>query len=134
MSRDRWGRPRSRQRAYDHVRVLGLTFREGISMRSKLCSLAGVTAVIALALPAVAGADMTLGTTTQPTGSAFEACGTGVMAAQFQSEPSTSYTVPAPGGEITQWQTNTAMDTAGAALELVVLRATGEGSYTIVAV
>lgn len=103
-------------------------------MRSKLCCLAGVTAVIALALPAVAGADVTLGTTTKPTGSALEACGTGVMAAQFQSEPSTSYAVPAPGGEITQWQTNTAGDTAGAPLELVVLSATGEGSYTIVAV
>lgn len=37
-------------------------------MRSKLCCLAGVTAVIALALPAVAGADVTLGTTTKPTG------------------------------------------------------------------
>jgi hypothetical protein len=56
------------------------------------------------------------------------------MAAQFASDPGTPYSVPAPGGTITQWQTNTAGDTAGQPLELVVLGATGNGSYSVVAI
>lgn len=56
------------------------------------------------------------------------------MGAQLGSDPATPYAVPAPGGKITQWQTNTAGDTAGKPLELIVLSPNGNGAYTVVAV
>jgi uncharacterized protein DUF11/PASTA domain-containing protein len=101
---------------------------------SRCLGVVTATLALALALPAAAGAAVTLGTTTQPSDSTPGECGMGGMAAQFTSDPGTPYSVPEPGGTITQWQTNTAGDTAGQPLELVVLGATGNGSYTVVAI
>ena len=52
---------------------------------------------------------------------------------QFSSDPSTPYHVPATG-TITQWQINTFLDTSGAPVTLVVLRAAGGSGYTVVGV
>jgi uncharacterized repeat protein (TIGR01451 family) len=109
-------------------------------MQTKLYALVGVGIALALAIPASAAADVTLGTTTKPTGPTTpmnEPC-TGLpgefgIVAQVGSDPSTSFTVPQPGGEITQWQTNVTGDTASAPLTLAVLRPTGGGNYTVVA-
>ncbi len=46
--------------------------------------------------------------------------------------PEHPYTVPAGGGVITQWQTNTTGDAAGATLTLVVLRPGASGTATVV--
>jgi hypothetical protein len=101
-------------------------------MHRKLYPLLGLGAALALAVPATASADTTLGTTTQPTGSTTEGC-TGALGAQIGSDAGTPYAVPAPG-KITQWQTNTNTDTAGAPLSLLVLRPIGGSSYTVVGV
>jgi hypothetical protein len=103
-------------------------------MHRFLYPLLGLGVTLALALPATAAADITLGTTAQPAGSSSAGCGAGGLAGQETSDPSTSDTVPAPGGQITQWQTNTTADpAAGSALTLVVLRP-NDGAYTVVAI
>ena len=107
---------------------------ERFDKRVKLWCLGFVTAMLALVTPAAAGAAVTLGTTTQPSGSAPVACSMGTIGAELTSDPGTLYTVPAPGGALTEWQTNTAGDAAGEPLELVVLGATGNGGYTVVAI
>ena len=55
-----------------------------------------------------------------------------MIAGQETSDPSTPYAVPTGGGEITQWQTYTASDTAGATLTFAVLRPTSGSDYAVV--
>src|ERR1700747_3222319 len=85
---------------------------KGAKMLRRLRRLVAVGAAVALAVPAAAAGDTTLGTTTPPSGSTADACGADVMGIQIGSDASTPYTVPSPG-ELTQWQTNTAGDTTG---------------------
>jgi hypothetical protein len=72
----------------------------------------------------VAGAStFALGSITQPSGSTASACiSTGIFAQSAGPAPAV-YTLPA-GGQITQWQTNTAGETPGTAITLVALAPT----------
>jgi hypothetical protein len=100
-------------------------------MRTKLSGLGGTIAVLALAFSSSASAD-TLGSI-KPSGANGGACFASAMT-QLASDPSTPYTVPAGGGQITQWQVDTSSGaTAGGSVTLVVLKAAGVGSYTVVA-
>jgi hypothetical protein len=90
----------------------------------------GVALIGPLTLSAAASAS-TLGITSQPSGSTADAC-MGAVIAQRTDDSSTPYHVPASGGQITQWQTITTGDTAGAPLTFAVLRALGGGNYTVV--
>lgn len=101
-------------------------------MHRSLSTLLVLGLALGLIIPARAAADVTLGTTTQPQGSTPGGCSPMTMLAQQTSDASSADTVPAPGGEITEWQTNTAGDSTGA-LTLVVLRPNGDGVYTVVA-
>jgi hypothetical protein len=104
----------------------------GGRLRSRLGWLGTVVVLLLLAVPAAASADATLGTTSQPTGSNPNPC-FGNLVAQLTSDATTPYTVPAGGGEITQWQINTAQATAGAPITFVVLRPLGGNTYSVVA-
>ena len=84
-----------------------------------LCVIGTVAAL--LACTGVAGAAI-IGSTTQPNDSMPNGCIAGDVLAQILSDPSTPFTVPAPGGTLTQWATNTLFDQAGASITLVVLR------------
>jgi hypothetical protein len=95
-------------------------------MRRTLAYLAGSTAVALFASTGVANAStVTLGVTTPPTGSTPLQCSTGNLGfpdvlMAFTQDPTTPYFVPAGGGMITSWSTNTTGDTAGATLTFVV--------------
>jgi hypothetical protein len=82
-------------------------------MRRLLDTLLGLGVAFAPALPATATADITLGTAAQPAGSSSAGCAAGDMAAHETSDPSTPDTVPSPGGQITESETNTTGDTSG---------------------
>ena len=87
----------------------------------KRLALAAVAAAAALSmLTGVAGAStFTIGSVTPPSGSTANACiETGFFAQS--AGPTGTYTLPA-GGQITQWQTDTAGDTPGTAISLVAL-------------
>lgn len=106
-------------------------------MRKRVSCLLGTTVVLVFAVSGVAGADVTLGSTTEPTGAAADQCtfAEGAQAdvfAQITDDPSTPYTVPAGGGEITTWSTGIADDQAGTPLTLVAVRPQGGSQYTIV--
>ena len=101
--------------------------------------LAAAVAALAMALgsAAQASADVTIGTTTPPSGSSSEPCGSGGLVTWVQTGAAAggpSYVVPAGGGLITSWSTNTAADKGGTQVSLVVLRPASGGSYTVVAV
>lgn len=104
--------------------------RSGV-LRSRLAWLGPVVVLLLLAAPAAASADSTLGTTAEPAGASASNC-FGNVIGQLTSDPSTPYTVPAGGGEITGWQTNTTDATAGAPLTFVVLKPLGGNSYSVV--
>jgi len=91
------------------------------------------TVAVLLACTGVAGASI-IGSTTQPNGSMPGGCVAGDVFAQILSDPSTPFTVPAPGGMLTQWATNTVFDQAGAPITLVVLRRAGVTSATLTVV
>jgi hypothetical protein len=97
-------------------------------------ALAGLAAVAALLmLTGVAGAStFTLGSTTQPSGSNAAMCNAGAIVAQTSAAAPVLATAPA-GGQITQWQINTAGATAQTPISLVVL-APENGLYRIDAV
>lgn len=80
----------------------------------------GATAVLALALSGVASADVTLGSTTQPSGSFLGTCFLNAdngmendVVVQLTDSSVTRYTVPAGGETIKEWGTNTTGDTPG---------------------
>jgi hypothetical protein len=101
-------------------------------MRRRLSWFASAAVLLLLAAPAAATADITLGTATQPAGSDPHGClGTHVLA-QLTSDPSTSYVVPAGGGEITRWQMNTSGSTPGSTVIFGVLAPLGLNTYSIV--
>ena len=99
-------------------------------MRRKARCAVPLVVLATLALASTASA-AELGITVAPGGGATEhgCLASPALLAQTASDPSTPYAVPAGGGVITQWQTLTAGDTPGAAIELVVLR---PGSTTVV--
>jgi hypothetical protein len=101
-------------------------------MQRTLACLAGSTAVALFAFTGVANAStVTLGVTTPPTGSTLFQCFaspgfvTPDVVIQLTQDPTTPYFVPAGGGMITSWSTNTIGDTAGARLTFVVLSPKG---------
>jgi hypothetical protein len=85
-------------------------------------ALAGAVAAATLStLTGVAGAStFTLGSAVEPGGATAKPCGSAGLFAQTAGVSPTLYAAPA-GGQITQWQTDTAGDTAGAAVTLVAL-------------
>lgn len=89
--------------------------------------------VVALLSTAPAGADTTLGLTGQPGLSSPGLCSSPIIIAQKTDDPSSPYFVPAGGGVLTQWQTATTGDTAGAAVTFVVLRPIPGPSYRAIA-
>jgi uncharacterized repeat protein (TIGR01451 family) len=90
----------------------------------------------------VASADVTLGSTDQPSGSLPGDCfpnatepTQGDTIVQATDDPSLSYTVPAGGGAITSWSNNTVgLSAPGTSLTLVVLTPNSGGTYTVVGV
>jgi hypothetical protein len=95
--------------------------------RASLCL--AITALSVISFAGVADAT-TLGSTTQPSGSDENGCGTDEVIAQVTSDPSTPYSAPGPG-TITQWQTNVSLSDIGDAVTLVVLKPVGS-SFTVV--
>jgi Domain of unknown function DUF11/PASTA domain len=98
-------------------------------------AIAGAVAAATLSiLTGVAGAStFTVGSTVEPSGASAQACLSTGLFAQSAGDAPTLYTLPA-GGQITQWQTNTAGDTAGAAVALVALTPEAGGVYRVDAV
>ena len=88
--------------------------------------------VAALLVPAApASADTTLGLTAKPGGTGNGSCTSSQILAQITDDPSSPYIVPAGGGFVTQWQTETASDTPGSTLTFAVLHPTGPGTYKV---
>jgi hypothetical protein len=82
-------------------------------------------------LTGVAGAStFTLGSTVEPSGATAQACISTGLFAQLAGDAPARYTLPG-GGQITQWQTNTAGETAGAAIKLVALTPEAGGVYRV---
>src|SRR5436305_4515352 len=110
----------------------------GVQMRKGISCIAGATVSLLFAFSGVASADVTLGNVTPPTGSdpgtCFQGPGGNDAFAQLTDDPSAPYTVPAGGGAIGSWETNTAGDAPGTPLTLVILRPTSGGSFTVVGV
>jgi Domain of unknown function DUF11 len=101
-------------------------------MRKRVSGLVSLAVALGLAVPPAVGAVTTIGTTTQPSGSSPDGCGSGSVIAQFTSDPSTPYAVPSGGGLITNWSINTEGDTPGLGVTLVVLRPNGNDSFAVV--
>ena len=108
-------------------------------MRKRVSCLLGTTVVLVFAVSGVAGANVTLGSTTEPTGAEADQCfagggGAADILAQITDDPSNPYTVPAGGGEITSWSTDTATadDVSATPLTLVAVRPGGDSQYSVV--
>lgn len=89
--------------------------------------------ILALGLSAAVGATpgtTILGTTAPPSGSSPGGCF--ALIGQLTDDPTLRYIVPAPGGQVTQWSTNTTGDTAGTPISMSVLRPAGGTKYTVV--
>src|SRR5579884_1776516 len=99
-------------------------------MGKQLLLTCGLAVTLATALSSAALADTTIGSTTPPSGSRPDFCGYSGTLVQISSA-SFPYAVPAGGGEVTQWSTNTTGAAPGAPVELVVVRPSG-GSFTVV--
>lgn len=108
-------------------------------MRKRVSCLLGTTVVLVFAASGVAGANVTLGSTNEPTGAEADQCfaggaGAADILAQITDDPSNPYTVPAGGGEITAWSTDTATadDLSATPLTLVAVRPAGDSQYSVV--
>jgi hypothetical protein len=106
-------------------------------MRKRVSCLLGTTVVLVFAVSGVAAANVTLGSTTEPSGAEADQCfagggGAADIFTQITDDPSTPYTVPAGGGQITTWSTAIVDDQAGTPLTLVAVRPQGGSQYTIV--
>ena len=99
--------------------------------RVALVALLALMSLVASASPA--GAAVTLGSTAVPSGSVPGMCSGAAVDAQLTDDPSAPYFAPGVG-KITQWQTNTSLDTAGQPLTFVVLKSVGGGSFNVVGV
>lgn len=76
---------------------------------------------------------MSIGSVTVPSGAAGSNCNANEVFVQPNDDPGTSWTVPAGGGAITAWQTNTLPDAPGEPLTLLVLRPGSQAlTFTIV--
>jgi hypothetical protein len=104
------------------------------TMRRRLFHIGWLAAVVVLGFAGAADADVTIGSTGLGSTSTFACSGAADVFAEATSDPSTPYSVPAGGGQLTQWQTNTTGASPGAPITLVVLRPTGGGNYTVVGV
>jgi hypothetical protein len=101
-------------------------------MRVKVARVVALAATCSFVFAGSAGA-LTLGTTVAPAGGFFPfLCVPSDVLAQVSDDPSTPFIVPAGGGRITQWSTNTLVDTNGNPLTFVVMRP-GSGADTVVA-
>ena len=108
-------------------------------MRKRVSCLLGTTVVLVFAVSGVAGANVTLGSTTEPSGAEADQCfagggGSADILAQITDDPSNPYTVPAGGGEITSWSTDTATadDVSATPLTLVAVRPGSDSQYSVV--
>lgn len=108
-------------------------------MRSRGTRTLGAAIGLLFALVGVARADVTLGSTAQPSGSTPSPCLTSAddpsendIVVQLMSGTSPTYTVPAGGETIREWGTNTTGDTPATPLTMVVLRPSSAGSYAVV--
>ncbi len=106
-------------------------------MRKRASCIVATAVGLALALSGVASADVTLGSTTAPSGAQSDSCfqssaSENEVVAQITDDPSTPYTVPSGGGEITSWSTATALDEVGSSLTLVIVHPDGGSKYTVV--
>ena len=108
-------------------------------MRSRGTRTLGAAIGLLFALVGVAHADVTLGSTAQPSGSTPSPCVTNAddpsendIVVQLMSGTSPTYTVPAGGETIREWGTNTTGDPPATPLTLVVLRPSSAGSYAVV--
>lgn len=97
--------------------------------RFALVASLALVSLVASASPAVAA--VTLGSTAVPAGSVPGTCSGSSVDAQLTDDPSTPYFAPGVG-KVTQWQTNTSLDTAGQPLTFVVLKSVGGGSFSVV--
>jgi hypothetical protein len=89
-------------------------------------------AIAVCAFAPLAKADITLGTTTRPSGSANNACPPNIVINQVTSDPSTPYQAPG-SGTINQWSINATGAVGGSPVTFVVLRPTG-ASFQVVGV
>lgn len=86
-----------------------------------------LAAVVALAIPAVAGADMTIGSAAIPDGASPTPCSDDMYGNNTQvvtmadSDPSTPFAVPSGAWEVTAWQINATGAEPGATVTFVVL-------------
>jgi hypothetical protein len=87
--------------------------RQPTVLYAKSLRISGEMACALIVLPRGRGSSRSAGSTAN-------ACSAAGIFAQSASDPSTLFTAPA-GGQITQWQTNTAGETAGESVELVAL-------------
>src|SRR5581483_953174 len=104
------------------------------AMRRRIGRVAVLAAVTVLSAAATANAAVTLGSSAMPASSTPSPCGPGVVIGQATSDASTPYAVPAGGGTVTGWSTNTTGSVAGASVTFLVLRPAGSGTYTVVGV
>jgi uncharacterized repeat protein (TIGR01451 family) len=102
------------------------------------CRLAVLGAALALAVPALASADVTIGSAALPAPSSYMSglcapIGPGVpVVVELSSDASTPYAVPSGAWELTHWQLNVTGATAGAQATFVVLRPRGGGASYLV--
>jgi hypothetical protein len=108
-------------------------------MRSRGAGTLGAAIALLFAWAGIARADVTLGSTAQPSGSTPGLCFTNAddpsendVVVQLTSGTSPTYTVPAGGETIREWGTNTTGDTPATPLTLVVLRPSSGGGDTVV--
>ena len=100
-------------------------------MQRKLSGVIALTAALVLGLAGPARAEVTIGSTTQPSGSEARPC-QGAVIAPETTDPATPFSVPSPG-VILQWRVDVTGATPGTAVTLVVLRHAGS-TYTVTAV
>jgi hypothetical protein len=101
-------------------------------MLRRISGVAPIAALLSLAFAATASADVMLGSVGIPSGSTAQGCPSGSVAAELSSATGVDFTVPAGGGAIDQWQTNTTGATPGALVTFLVLRPTADNRYLIV--
>ncbi len=103
-------------------------------MIRRICGASVLALALVVSVPCIASADTTIGSTTQPAGSSANTSSAPQVTYVQLSSASFPTVVPAGGGRIMQWSTSTAGSTAGATVQLVVLRPAGGTNFTITAI